>query len=64
MQISKENVFNVNDTSVLEKKNRTSRFRKFIKQNKILSIAFFVFIICLSFNFILIYNFMKILGLK
>ena len=61
MQISKENVFNVNDTSVLEKKNRTSRFRKFIKQNKILSIAFFVFIICLIFNFILIYNFMKIL---
>lgn len=61
MQISKENVFNVNYTSVLEKKNRTSRFKKFIKQNKILSIALVIFMICLSFNFVLIYNFMKIL---
>lgn len=61
MQISKENVFNVNYTSVLEKKNRTSRFKKFIKQNKVLSLAVFIFIICLSFNFILIYNFMRIL---
>ena len=64
MEISKENVFKVGYTSVLGstlKKNRTSKIKKFIKNNKIISITILVFVMCFSLNVIMIYNFMKIL---
>lgn len=66
MEISKENMFNINYTSVLEqkptKRKRTSKVLKFIKNNKIISIAVIVFFMCVSLNLVLIYNFMRILG--
>jgi len=64
MEISKENVFKTQYTSVLEstlKKNRTSKILKFIKKNKLISITILVFSTCFSLNIILIYNFLKIL---
>ena len=66
MEISKDNMFKVEYTSVLgeniaKKKKRTSRVFKFIKKNKIISIAAVIFVVCVSFNCVLIYNFIKIL---
>ena len=64
MGISKENVFKVEYTSVLGntlKEKRTSKIKKFIKTNKIISITVLVFVMCFSLNVIMIYNFMKIL---
>ncbi len=64
MEISKENVFKVEYTSVLggkTRRNSTSKIKKFIKSNKIISITILIFIMCFSINIILIYNFMKIL---
>ena len=63
MEISKENIFKTNYTSVLEgnkKKSRTS-ILKFIKKNKIISFTFLIFLIASCFNFILVYNFIRIL---
>lgn len=65
MEISKENIFKVNYTSVLgetkkEEKSRTS-ILKFIKENKIISFTFIIFLIASCFNFILVYNFIRIL---
>ena len=66
MEISKENVFKVGYTSVLngnlsKQKKRTNHIIKFIRENKLVSITMIIFVVCVSFNFILIYNFMKIL---
>lgn len=66
MEISKENIFNVKYTSVLgEKTNKdkkwTSSILEFIHNNKLITITLIIFVMCLSLNFILIYNFMKIL---
>ena len=65
MEISKENIFGVKYTSVLEKKStkkkRTSAFVKFIRENKLISISIIVFLICVGMNLILIFNFFKIL---
>ena len=65
MEISKENVFKKNYTSVLESTNRkkksTTSILKFIKNNKFISFTFIIFIIASCFNFVLMYNFFKIL---
>ncbi len=64
MEISKDNVFKTQYTSVFEsgiRKKRTSRLKNFIKKYRLISLTIIAFIICLSFNCILIYNFMKIL---
>lgn len=65
MDISKENVFKVGYTSTLktseENKKWTSKFLKFIRDNKIISISIIVFFMCVMMNLILIYNFLKVL---
>lgn len=66
MEISKENIYDVKYTSILKEKNsdkrkRTSNLKKFIRENKIISISIVLFIMCVGMNLILIYNFMKIL---
>ncbi len=63
MEISKENIFNVKYTSVLEKrdKKRTSNMIRFIRENKLISISIIVFLMCVGMNLILIFNFFKIL---
>ena len=66
MEISNENVFKMRYTSTLGKrvqKNRTSRkIKDFIINNKIISIAILVFVMCVGVNLVLIYNFMRILS--
>ena len=67
MEISKENIFKKNYTSIwsgykTKRKNRTSKIINFIKKNKIISIIAITFFTCLTLNLVLIYNFMKILG--
>ena len=65
MEISKENIFNVKYTSVLEnkgeKKKRTSAFIKCVRENKLISISIIVFLMCVGMNLVLIFNFFKIL---
>ena len=66
MEFSKENIYDVKYTSILKEKNsdkrkRTSNLKKFIRENKIISISIVLFIMCVGMNLILIYNFMKIL---
>lgn len=66
MEISKENVFKVGYAPVIgekkiKRKKWTSRIIKFIYKNKILTTAAIVFIMCVTLNIILIYNFMRIL---
>ena len=66
MDISKENIYNVKYTSVIErgtlkKKRWTSKIKQFIRENRIISIATILFIMCVGMNLTLIYNFMKIL---
>ncbi len=66
MEISKENVYNVKYTSILEgrefkKRKWTSNLKKFIRENKIISISIVIFFMCVGMNLILIYNFLKIL---
>ena len=66
MEISKENVFRATYAPVLgqsfnKHKKRTSSIIKFIRNNKILTTVTVIFFMCVSLNFILIYNFMKIL---
>ena len=68
MEISKENVFKVEYTPILsvgidKPKKRTRHIIKFIKKNKILAIAGIVFIGCVCLNFMLIYNFLRILSI-
>lgn len=65
MEISKENIFKTQYSSVLEgrrKTRRTSRVINFIKQHKIISLSVIIFMTCVVLNLTLIYNFMKILG--
>ncbi len=65
MDISKENIFKVGYTSTLQKnvenKKWTSKFFKFIRDNKIISISIIVFFMCVMMNLFLIYNFLKVL---
>jgi len=65
MEISKENIFNVKYTSVLEKRGKkkrwTSNIVRFIRDNKLISISIIVFLMCVGINLILIFNFFKIL---
>lgn len=66
MEMSKENIFKIRYTSVLEQrksktKERTSKIREFIQKNKLITVTATIFTMCLSLNMILIYNFMKIL---
>ena len=66
MEISKENIYDVKYTSILKERNsdkrkRTSNLKRFIRENKIISISIVLFIMCVGMNLILIYNFMKIL---
>ena len=65
MKTSKENIFNIRYTSVLNKKikrNRTSsKIKNFILNNKVISIAATIFVMCVGVNLVLIYNFLRIL---
>ena len=65
MEFSKENVFKVGYTSTLQEKTKkkkwTSKFLKFIHNNKIISISIIVFFMCVMMNLFLIFNFLKIL---
>lgn len=66
MEFSKENIYDVKYTSILKERNsdkrkRTSNLKRFIRENKIISISIVLFIMCVGMNLILIYNFMKIL---
>lgn len=66
MKTFKKNIYNVKYTSVLDGirfKNEkwTSKIKKFIIQNKIISIAIIVFFTCVGMNLFLIYNFLKVL---
>ena len=65
MEISKDNIFKTNYTSAFsnmksDKKRRTS-FLNLIKKNKIISFSFIIFIVGTCINFILMYNFIRIL---
>ena len=60
MQVSKENVFKINYSSVVTKKKRTSKIINFIKNNKIISMAVSVFVLCVSINIFFIYSFIRI----
>ena len=63
----KNNVFNVSYTSVLEKtsvkkkKEWTSKLKKFIKSNKLITGTITIFIMCFVLNVFLVYSFMNIL---
>ena len=66
METSKDNIFHINYTSVLgekklKRKKRTSSLKKFIINNKLVSIAIIIFGMCFLLNCILIYNFIRIL---
>lgn len=66
MEISKENIYDVKYTSILKGKNFnkrkwTSNLKKFIRDNKLISISIVLFTMCVGMNLVLIYNFMKIL---
>ena len=56
MNVSKENIFDVKYTSVLENKKEgwTSSFLKFFRRNKIISISIIVFFACVCMNLFLI----------
>ena len=63
MEISKENVFKTQYTSIIGqalKGKMASKLKQFIKNNKIISITIVVFFMCLSLNCILIYSFIKV----
>lgn len=65
MEISKENIFKVKYTSVLEKRGKKKRWTssviRFIRENKLISLSIIVFLMCVGMNLILIVNFFKIL---
>lgn len=65
MDISKENIFDVKYTSVLSKKGKkkkwTSNIKRFLRENKIISISIIVFLMCVILNLFLIYNFFRVL---
>ena len=66
MDISKENIFKVNYTSVLgreniKKKKWTSHLKEFIVNNKLITMTIVIFCLCFTLNLVLIYNFMRIL---
>ncbi len=66
MEISKENIFKVGYTPLLEnkkvqKEKWTSRMKRFMFANKILGITFLIFLTFIIANFVLIYNFMRVL---
>ena len=67
MDMPKNNVFNVSYTSVLEKTSVkkkmewTSKLKKFIKSNKLITGTITIFIMCFVLNVFLVYSFMNIL---
>ena len=66
MSISKENIYNIKYTAIIgennkKRKNWTSKLKKIIYENKIISIFISIFISCVIMNLFLIYNFLKIL---
>ncbi len=63
MNVSKENIFDVKYTSVLENKKEswTSSIIKFFHRNKLISISIIVFFACVCMNLLLIYNFFRAL---
>ena len=64
MQISKDNVFKIEYSSIIGqelKEKRFTRIKKFIKKHRLISITFLIFLMCLSFNLVMIYNFMRII---
>ena len=66
MEISKKNIFRTEYISILgqvKEKKKESKLLRFIKENKLISITFFMFCIGLSLNIFLIYNFMKIIAI-
>lgn len=66
MESSKENVFKMEYTSVfgqekIKKEKWTSKLAKFINENKLISITLAIFAFCVSLNFILVFNFVRII---
>ena len=66
METFKKNIYNVKYTSALEeislkKEKWTSKIKKFIIENKIISIFIMLFFTCVGMNLFLIYNFLKVL---
>ena len=66
METSKENVFKVEYASVLggniiKKKKWTSKFAELFNKNKLVTATIIIFAMCVILNFVLIYNFMRIL---
>ena len=66
MSISKENFYNIKYTAIIgennkKRKNWTSKLKRIIYENKIISIFISIFIGCVIMNLFLIYNFLKIL---
>jgi len=66
MSISKENIYNIKYTAIIgennkKRKNWTSKLKRIIYKNKIISIFISIFIGCVIMNLFLIYNFLKIL---
>jgi len=66
MEFSKENIYDVKYTSILKenklkKREWTSNLKKFIRENKIISISIVIFIMCVGMNLTLIYNFIRVL---
>ncbi len=66
MEISKENIFRKEYTGIfgqatIKRKSRLKKITGFIKNNKLISITLIVFLMFITLNFVLIYNFIKIL---
>lgn len=65
MEFSKENSFKIGYSSVFAEPKVKNKIRtsilKFIKENKIISFTLIIFLIASCFNFILVYNFIRIL---
>lgn len=66
MEISKKNMYSVKYTSIFQKgiiKERkwTSRLKKIIRENKMISIFISLFILCVGINIALISNFINVL---
>lgn len=66
MELSKENVFRTNYAPIVgenmsKRKRWTDSVTRFIHNNKIITMIFITFFMCVVLNMILIYNFIKIL---
>lgn len=68
MKILKRNMFYTIYTPITDECKKISKIKKwtghlsnFVKNNKIITLSICIFFIFLTFNFVLIYNFLKIL---